>query len=91
MMFVVYGGEKKEEGKKVVSEVMDSLNYPQGYGDGLLPHGVLIRIHLTPVLHHAFAAVRPGRSSVDIDPDEQSDAVLPADPGRTRTLVRAGD
>jgi hydrophobic/amphiphilic exporter-1 (mainly G- bacteria), HAE1 family len=32
MMFVVYGGEKKEEGKKLVSEVMDSLNFPQGYG-----------------------------------------------------------
>jgi HAE1 family hydrophobic/amphiphilic exporter-1 len=32
MMFVVYGGEKKEDGKKIVSEVMDSLSYPQGYG-----------------------------------------------------------
>lgn len=32
MMFVVYGGDKKDEGKKVVSEVMDSLNFPQGYG-----------------------------------------------------------
>jgi len=32
MMFVVYGGEKKEEGKKLVSEVMDGLTYPQGYG-----------------------------------------------------------
>lgn len=32
MMFVVYGGEKKEEGKRIISEVMDSMNYPQGYG-----------------------------------------------------------
>jgi len=32
MMFVVYGGEKKEEGKKLVSEVMDGLAFPQGYG-----------------------------------------------------------
>lgn len=32
MMFVVYGGDKKEEGKKIVSEVMDRLSYPQGYG-----------------------------------------------------------
>ncbi|MFN0102418.1 MAG: efflux RND transporter permease subunit [Bryobacteraceae bacterium] len=32
MMFIVYGGEKKEEGKKIVSEVMDGLTYPQGYG-----------------------------------------------------------
>lgn len=32
MMFVVYSGEKKEEGKKIVSEVMDTLTYPQGYG-----------------------------------------------------------
>jgi len=32
MMFVVYGGEKKEEGKKIVSEVMDTLTFPQGYG-----------------------------------------------------------
>lgn len=32
MMFVVYGGEKKEEGKKIVTEVMNGLNYPQGYG-----------------------------------------------------------
>jgi HAE1 family hydrophobic/amphiphilic exporter-1 len=32
MMFVVYGGEKKEEGKKIISEVMDTLSYPQGYG-----------------------------------------------------------
>ncbi|MFN0104983.1 MAG: hypothetical protein ACKV2U_23230 [Bryobacteraceae bacterium] len=32
MMFVVYGGEKKDEDKKIVSEVMDGLTYPQGYG-----------------------------------------------------------
>jgi HAE1 family hydrophobic/amphiphilic exporter-1 len=32
MMFIVYGGEKKEEGKKIISEVMDTMNYPQGYG-----------------------------------------------------------
>jgi HAE1 family hydrophobic/amphiphilic exporter-1 len=32
MLFAVYGGEKKDEGKKIVSEVMDSLGYPQGYG-----------------------------------------------------------
>lgn len=32
MLFAVYGGDKKDEGKKLVSEVMDSLNYPQGYG-----------------------------------------------------------
>ena len=32
MMFVVYGGEKKEEGKKIISEVMDTMNFPQGYG-----------------------------------------------------------
>jgi hydrophobic/amphiphilic exporter-1 (mainly G- bacteria), HAE1 family len=32
MMFVVYGGDKKDEGKKIVSEVMDGLNFPQGYG-----------------------------------------------------------
>jgi HAE1 family hydrophobic/amphiphilic exporter-1 len=31
-MFVVYGGDKKDEGKKIVSEVMDRLDYPQGYG-----------------------------------------------------------
>ena len=30
MMFVVYGGEKKEEGKKLISEVMDSMNLPAG-------------------------------------------------------------
>ncbi|MBI2689326.1 MAG: efflux RND transporter permease subunit [Acidobacteria bacterium] len=32
MMFIVYGGEKKEDGKKIISEVMDGLAYPQGYG-----------------------------------------------------------
>ena len=32
MMFIIYGGEKKDEGKKIISEVMDSLTYPQGYG-----------------------------------------------------------
>jgi HAE1 family hydrophobic/amphiphilic exporter-1 len=32
MMFVNYSGEKKDEGKKIVTEVMDTLNYPQGYG-----------------------------------------------------------
>ena len=30
MMFVVYGGEKKEEGKKIISEVMDSIELPAG-------------------------------------------------------------
>ncbi len=32
MMFVVYGGDKKDEGKKLLSEVMNGLNFPQGYG-----------------------------------------------------------
>jgi HAE1 family hydrophobic/amphiphilic exporter-1 len=32
MMFIVYGGDKKDEGKKIVSEVMDGLSFPQGYG-----------------------------------------------------------
>ena len=32
MMFVVYGGDKKDEGKRLVSEVMDGLSFPQGYG-----------------------------------------------------------
>jgi HAE1 family hydrophobic/amphiphilic exporter-1 len=32
MLFAAYGGDKKDEGKKIVSEVMDSLTYPQGYG-----------------------------------------------------------
>jgi HAE1 family hydrophobic/amphiphilic exporter-1 len=32
MMFVVYGGEKKEEGKKIISEVLDGMAFPQGYG-----------------------------------------------------------
>lgn len=32
MLFAVYGGDKKDEGKKLVTEVMNSLNYPQGYG-----------------------------------------------------------
>jgi len=31
-MSIVYGGDKKDEGKKIVSEVMNSLDYPQGYG-----------------------------------------------------------
>jgi hydrophobic/amphiphilic exporter-1 (mainly G- bacteria), HAE1 family len=32
MMFVVYGGDKKDEGKKIVTEVMNSLSFDQGYG-----------------------------------------------------------
>jgi HAE1 family hydrophobic/amphiphilic exporter-1 len=32
MLFAVYGGEKKDEGKKLATEVMNTLNYPQGYG-----------------------------------------------------------
>lgn len=31
-MWIVYGGDKKDEGKKIISEVMDGMNYPQGYG-----------------------------------------------------------
>jgi HAE1 family hydrophobic/amphiphilic exporter-1 len=31
-MWIVYGGDKKDDGKKIISEVMDSLSYPQGYG-----------------------------------------------------------
>jgi hydrophobic/amphiphilic exporter-1 (mainly G- bacteria), HAE1 family len=32
MMFVVYGGDKKDEGKKIISDVMNTLNFQQGYG-----------------------------------------------------------
>ncbi|MCP5113605.1 MAG: efflux RND transporter permease subunit, partial [bacterium] len=31
-MFVNYTGDKKDDGKKIVSEVMDLLDYPMGYG-----------------------------------------------------------
>jgi HAE1 family hydrophobic/amphiphilic exporter-1 len=31
-MWIVYSGDKKDEGKKVIAEVMNGLNYPQGYG-----------------------------------------------------------
>ena len=31
-MWIVYGGDKKDEGKKIISEVMDGMTYPQGYG-----------------------------------------------------------
>ncbi|HYO81205.1 MAG TPA: efflux RND transporter permease subunit [Bryobacteraceae bacterium] len=31
-MWIVYGGDKKDEGKKIVTEVLNSINYPQGYG-----------------------------------------------------------
>jgi hydrophobic/amphiphilic exporter-1 (mainly G- bacteria), HAE1 family len=31
-MFATYSGDKKDEGKKVVTDVMDSLDYPSGYG-----------------------------------------------------------
>ncbi|HYP07010.1 MAG TPA: efflux RND transporter permease subunit, partial [Bryobacteraceae bacterium] len=32
MMFVNYAGEKKDEGKKIITDVMNTLSYPQGYG-----------------------------------------------------------
>jgi hydrophobic/amphiphilic exporter-1 (mainly G- bacteria), HAE1 family len=32
MMFINYSGEKKDEGKKIISDVMNTLAYPQGYG-----------------------------------------------------------
>jgi HAE1 family hydrophobic/amphiphilic exporter-1 len=32
MMFINYGGEKKDEGKKIITDVMNTLTYPQGYG-----------------------------------------------------------
>ncbi|MEW5978902.1 MAG: efflux RND transporter permease subunit [Acidobacteriota bacterium] len=31
-MFANYNGDKKDEGKKLVTEVMNGLNYPPGYG-----------------------------------------------------------
>lgn len=31
-MWIVYGGEKKDEGKKLIGEVLNSMNYPSGYG-----------------------------------------------------------
>jgi HAE1 family hydrophobic/amphiphilic exporter-1 len=31
-LFVVYTGQNKEEGRKIVSNLMDGLNYPMGYG-----------------------------------------------------------
>jgi HAE1 family hydrophobic/amphiphilic exporter-1 len=31
-LFIVYTGQNKEEGRQIVSNLMDSLNYPMGYG-----------------------------------------------------------
>jgi HAE1 family hydrophobic/amphiphilic exporter-1 len=32
MLFAVYSGDKKDDGKKMVTDVMNTLTYPQGYG-----------------------------------------------------------
>ena len=32
MMFINYSGDKKDEGKKIISDVMNTLSFPQGYG-----------------------------------------------------------
>jgi HAE1 family hydrophobic/amphiphilic exporter-1 len=32
MLFAVYSGDKKDDGKKLVTDVMNTLTYPQGYG-----------------------------------------------------------
>jgi HAE1 family hydrophobic/amphiphilic exporter-1 len=31
-MWIVYGGDKKDEGKKIIAEVLNGIDYPQGYG-----------------------------------------------------------